>query len=76
MARYLEAMRDISRREWFRRALALPAGAWLARYEALAQPHRGKTKITAIRAMQMQIQNLAGNCLIKIETVRVSYSEL
>lgn len=56
----------ISRREWFRRALALPAGAWMARYNALAQPHRGKVKITALKAMQ--VQDIAGNCLIKIET--------
>lgn len=56
----------VTRREWFRRALALPAGAWLARYQAFAEPHRGKVKITAIKAMQ--INAIAGNCLIKIET--------
>jgi galactonate dehydratase len=55
-----------TRRQWFRQALALPAGAWLARYEALAQPHRGKVKITAVKAMQ--VRDIAGNCLIKIET--------
>lgn len=56
----------ITRREWFRRVLVLPAGAWMARYNALAQPHRGKVKITALKAMQ--VQGIAGNCLIKIET--------
>lgn len=56
----------ITRRDWFRRALALPAGAWLTRYHAFAQPQRGKVKITNIRAMQ--IRNIAGNCLIRIDT--------
>lgn len=55
-----------TRRQWLARALALPAGAWLSRYHAFAQPHRGKVKITAVKAMQ--VQNIAGNCLIKIET--------
>ncbi|MBK5291357.1 MAG: mandelate racemase/muconate lactonizing enzyme family protein [Acidobacteriia bacterium] len=56
----------MTRRTWMMRALALPAGAWMTRYNALAQAHRGKVKITAVKAMQ--IQNIAGNCLIKIET--------
>ncbi|MBI3682893.1 MAG: mandelate racemase/muconate lactonizing enzyme family protein [Acidobacteria bacterium] len=56
----------LKRRQFLQRALALPAGAWLARYHAFAQPHRGKVKIKAIHAMQ--IRNIAGNCLIKIET--------
>ncbi len=38
----------------------------MARYHAMAQAHRGKVKITAVKAMQ--IQNIAGNCLIRIET--------
>lgn len=38
----------------------------MTRYTALAQPHQGKVKITAVKAMQ--VQNIAGNCLIKIET--------
>ena len=46
--------------------LALPAGAWMAQYHAFAQAHRGKVKITAVKAMQ--VKNIAGNCLIKIET--------
>ena len=56
----------MTRRDWLRRAIALPAGAWMARYRAIAQPHRGKVKIAAIKAMQ--IQNIAGNTLMKIET--------
>lgn len=55
-----------TRRDFLRFALALPAGAWLSRYQALAAPYQGKVKIKAIKAMQ--IQNIAGNCLIKVET--------
>src|SRR5688572_32878512 len=57
---------SITRRTWLKRVLSLPAGAWLARYQAIAQPDRGRVKITAIKAMQ--IRNIAGNTLIKIET--------
>lgn len=46
--------------------LALPAGAWIQSLHAYAEPHKGKVKITAIKAMQ--VANIAGNCLIKIET--------
>ncbi|MGH9661293.1 MAG: mandelate racemase/muconate lactonizing enzyme family protein [Bryobacteraceae bacterium] len=56
----------MTRRDWMRTALLLPAGAWIARYRALAQPHRGRVKITAIKAMQ--IRNIAGNTLVKVET--------
>jgi galactonate dehydratase len=38
----------------------------MSRYEAMAQAQRGKVKITGVKAMQ--IQNIAGNCLIKVET--------
>lgn len=47
-------------------AIAMPAGTWLANYRLLAAPDRGKVKITNIQAMA--IQNIAGNCLIKIDT--------
>jgi L-alanine-DL-glutamate epimerase-like enolase superfamily enzyme len=56
----------LTRRQWLTRLLAVPAGAWMTRYRALAQAHAGKVKITAVKAMQ--VQNIAGNCLIKIET--------
>jgi galactonate dehydratase len=46
--------------------MMLPAGAWIVRYHALAQPHRGKVKITALKAMQ--VQGIAGNSLVKVET--------
>jgi len=55
-----------TRRDLFRLAVALPAGSFLARYQALAAPYQGKVKITAIKAMALQ--NIAGNCLIRIDT--------
>jgi L-alanine-DL-glutamate epimerase-like enolase superfamily enzyme len=58
--------RKATRREWLLRMLALPAGAWMARFKAYAQAERGKMKITAVKAMQ--VKNIAGNCLIRIET--------
>ncbi len=57
---------SITRRNLLRAALALPAGSWLARYEAFAAPLKNKVKITAVKAMQ--IRHNGGNCLIKIET--------
>lgn len=55
-----------TRRNLLRLAVALPAGSFLTRYKALAAPHLGKVKITAIKAMALQ--NIAGNCLIRIDT--------
>jgi L-alanine-DL-glutamate epimerase-like enolase superfamily enzyme len=55
-----------TRRDLFRLAVALPAGSFLACYQALAAPYQGKVKITAIKAMALQ--NIAGNCLIRIDT--------
>jgi len=57
---------NMTRRDLIRLAVALPVGAVFSRLRALAQPHRGKVKITAVKAMA--IKNIAGNCLIKIET--------
>lgn len=56
----------MTRRHLLRLAAALPAGAFLHRYKALAAPHAGKVKITAVKAMALK--NIAGNCLIRIET--------
>src|SRR5580704_489537 len=55
-----------TRRNLLRLAVALPAGSYLNHYKALAAPHQGKVKITAIKAMALQ--NIAGNCLIRIDT--------
>lgn len=55
-----------TRRDLLRLAVTLPAGSFLARYQALAAPHRNQVKITGIRAMA--IKNIAGNCLIRVDT--------
>jgi L-alanine-DL-glutamate epimerase-like enolase superfamily enzyme len=55
-----------TRRNLLRLAVALPAGSFLNRFKALAAPHQGKVKITAIKAMALK--NIAGNCLIRIDT--------
>jgi len=47
-------------------ALAVPAGSWLANYEALAAPARGAVKITAVKTLQLDFQT--DGCLIRIET--------
>jgi galactonate dehydratase len=56
----------MTRRDLLRLAAALPAGATFSRLNALAAPVRNKVKITNIKAMALK--NIAGNCLIKIET--------
>src|SRR5689334_17633745 len=55
-----------TRRSFLRLAVALPAGSWLSRYKALAAPHQGKVRVTGIKAMALK--NIAGNCLIRIDT--------
>jgi hypothetical protein len=47
-------------------ALALPAGAWLKNYQALAAPLLGAVKITAVKALQLDFQT--DGCLVRIET--------
>jgi len=54
----------MTRRDFFRASLALPAAAALAHYEALAAPAQDQIKITAIRAMQVRDPGT----LIKVET--------
>ena len=48
------------------RSLSAPAGAWLARYQALAAPAGKLVKITAIEALQLD--NPGDGCLIRIDT--------
>ena len=55
-----------TRRDLLKMALAAPAGAWLANYEALAAPARGAVKITAVQALQLDFQG--DGCLVRIET--------
>ncbi|HPQ13673.1 MAG TPA: mandelate racemase/muconate lactonizing enzyme family protein [Bryobacteraceae bacterium] len=54
----------MTRRDFFRTALALPASASLAHYEALAAPALNQIKITDIKAVQVRDPGT----LIKVET--------
>ena len=60
------AVKTWTRREMARLAVALPAGSLFSHFQALAAPNRNQVKITNIRAMA--IKNIAGNCLIRIDT--------
>ena len=55
-----------TRRNVLRLALALPAGAWLKNYQALAAPLLGAVKITSVKALQLDFQT--DGCLVRIET--------
>lgn len=59
-------MRSPTRRQLLRVALALPSAGLFSRYRLLAAPNVNRVKITDIRAMA--IRNIAGNCLIRIDT--------
>jgi len=56
----------MTRRQLMKLAVALPAGACFSRFQAVAGPQLNRVKITNIRAMA--IKNIAGNCLIRIDT--------
>lgn len=55
----------MTRRDFFRLALTLPAGAWYSRYEALAAPARKQVKIVDIKAMNLGGR---GTSLLKVVT--------
>jgi L-alanine-DL-glutamate epimerase-like enolase superfamily enzyme len=55
-----------TRRDFFKAALLLPAGAYMARFQALAAPYTQRVKIKAIKTMQLDIPD--DGCPIKIET--------
>lgn len=55
----------MTRRSFFRLACALPAGAWYARYEALAAAERMRVKIVDIKAINLENR---GTSLLKIIT--------
>ena len=57
---------NVTRRGFLKTALALPAGAWLAGYRAMAAPYTKMVKITAIKTLQLD--NVGDGCLIRIET--------
>src|SRR5436190_23278687 len=56
----------MTRRDLIRMAVALPSAGLFTRFRGLAAPELKKVKITNVRAMA--IQNIAGNCLIRIDT--------
>ncbi|MBI3758726.1 MAG: mandelate racemase/muconate lactonizing enzyme family protein, partial [Deltaproteobacteria bacterium] len=56
----------MTRRNWLRIAAGAGIGPWMNTLRAYAEPHKGKVKITGIKAMQ--VQGIAGNTLIKVET--------
>src|SRR5437667_7817019 len=59
-------MTTFTRRQMFHLAVALPAVGIFTRFNTLVAAERNKVEITDIKAMQ--INRIAGNCLIKIET--------
>ncbi len=56
----------MTRRHLLRLALAAPGAATFARLRAFAAPAANKVKITGVKAMQ--INRIAGNCLIRVDT--------
>jgi hypothetical protein len=59
----------LTRRNFLTTALAMPIGASLARYEALAAPAQGGVKITAIKTIRLNNKSRGNSrALIKIET--------
>ncbi|HYI92720.1 MAG TPA: mandelate racemase/muconate lactonizing enzyme family protein [Bryobacteraceae bacterium] len=56
----------MTRRTLLRALMTASATTSFPRYRALAQAQRGKVKITDVKAMQ--VKNIAGNCLIRINT--------
>ncbi len=54
----------LTRRNFLKTALGFPAGEFFSRFEALAAPAAGATKITSIKAMQLK----EGRTLIRIDT--------
>ena len=62
----LIVMTTFTRREMCRLAVALPITGVFTRFNPLVAAQRNKVKITDIKAMQ--INRIAGNCLIRIDT--------
>lgn len=58
-------MNNYSRRNFLGKLMAIPAGLWLSNYHSFSAPVRNQVKITAIKAMQLDVGDI---CLIKIET--------
>ncbi|HEY6414022.1 MAG TPA: mandelate racemase/muconate lactonizing enzyme family protein [Edaphobacter sp.] len=58
--------RSWNRRRFMKLAVMLPGSASLSRFRLLAQAEAKRVKITDVRAMALN--NIAGNCLIRIDT--------
>jgi L-alanine-DL-glutamate epimerase-like enolase superfamily enzyme len=56
----------MNRRTLLRTLVGASAAGLFSRFESFAQAHRGKVKITGVRVMQ--IKNIAGNSMVKIDT--------
>ena len=56
----------MTRRTLLRALMTASAATSFAPYRAFAQAQRGKVKITDVKAMQ--VESIAGNCLIRINT--------
>lgn len=56
----------MTRRDLIGMAVALPSAGLFTRFRAMAAPELKRVRITSVRAMA--IQNIAGNCLIRIDT--------
>ena len=59
-------MNSLTRRDLLGLAVALPSAGLFSSFRTLAAPSVNRVKITGIRVMQ--IKNIAGNCLIRIDT--------
>ena len=55
----------MNRRHFLKAALALPMGAWMSRYNLLAEPARNQIKITDIKNIVLKNQ---WKSLVKVET--------
>ncbi|MFN7924443.1 MAG: mandelate racemase/muconate lactonizing enzyme family protein [Bryobacteraceae bacterium] len=55
-----------SRRTFLKTALAIPAGSWMANFQAAAAPYTKMVKVTAIKTLQLD--NVGDGCLIRVET--------
>ena len=58
----------LSRRNFFKAALAAPISVSLAGYEARAAAAQGQVKITAIKAIRLKEKRGSSRGLVKIET--------
>src|SRR5450432_4536215 len=58
----------VSRRNFFKKALAIPVAVSFMGYETLAAAEKGQVKITAIKAIALKEKRGSSRGLVKIET--------